>query len=389
MATTSNALAGHHGLRLGRLHKDQTASLLSLRHDRKASFPGSGKMQASSSRCLRLVATATVQQSQASSAQSPASLAVKEDAPINFDDLGFGLVETDYMYVAKCVRGEEWQQGELRPYGNLEISPAAGVLNYGQGVFEGMKAYRTADGRVLLFRPRENALRMQESADRLSMPGPPVEQFVQAVKDTVLANLRWVSEGEGGGLGRAETTAGRESVWYAGRHTDGLSVGVLGVITDAGERGSTQHARPPVEQFVQAVKDTVLANLRWVSEGEVEIGCRGIGKDQGRMQESADRLSMPGPPVKQFVQAVKGTVLANLRWLSERGLGRAGEAAGGENAWYAGGHTDRCVCPPLPVGQFVQAVDDTVLGNLRWVAKKRGATEKRESIRSMGHAGEH
>ncbi|GJP34652.1 hypothetical protein CLOM_g19067 [Closterium sp. NIES-68] len=192
MATASNALSGHHGLRLGRLQKDQKASLLSLRHDRKASFSGSGKMQASSSRSLRLVATATVPQSQATSLQSPSALAINEDAPINFDDLGFGLVETDYMFVAKCARGEEWEAGELRPYGNLEMSPAAGVLNYGQGVFEGMKAYRTADGRVLLFRPRANAKRMQESADRLSMPAPPVEQFVKAVEDTVLANLRWV-----------------------------------------------------------------------------------------------------------------------------------------------------------------------------------------------------
>jgi branched-subunit amino acid aminotransferase/4-amino-4-deoxychorismate lyase len=61
-----------------------------------------------------------------------------------------------------------------------------------QGIFEGLKAYRTEDGRILLFRPEENALRMKVGADRLCMPSPSVEQFVDAVKQTVIANKRWV-----------------------------------------------------------------------------------------------------------------------------------------------------------------------------------------------------
>jgi hypothetical protein len=61
-----------------------------------------------------------------------------------------------------------------------------------QGIFEGLKAYRTEDGRILLFRPEENALRMKIGADRLCMPPPSVEQFVDAVKQTVIANKRWV-----------------------------------------------------------------------------------------------------------------------------------------------------------------------------------------------------
>lgn len=144
------------------------------------------------SRSLRLVARAAIQQSEAATRQSGASLALSAAPSIDWEDLGFGLVDTDFMFVAKCERGEEFEQGGLRPFGNLEMSPSAGVLNYGQGVFEGMKAYRTSDGRILLFRPSANALRMQESADRLSMPAPRAEQFVTAVEETVLANQRWI-----------------------------------------------------------------------------------------------------------------------------------------------------------------------------------------------------
>eukprot|EP00475_Leptophrys_vorax_P038623 TRINITY_DN68475_c0_g1_i1.p3 TRINITY_DN68475_c0_g1~~TRINITY_DN68475_c0_g1_i1.p3 ORF type:complete len:416 (+),score=1.00 TRINITY_DN68475_c0_g1_i1:223-1470(+) len=168
------------------------APLSSLRKDRLTPLRLSTAKQTQASRSLRMVATATVQQSEPATRQSGASLAVKEPAPLDFDDLGFGLVNTDFMFVAKCTRGEEWEAGGLRPFGNLEMSPSAGVLNYGQGVFEGMKAYRTSDGRILLFRPSANAQRMGESADRLSMPAPPVDMFVQAVIDTVLANQRWI-----------------------------------------------------------------------------------------------------------------------------------------------------------------------------------------------------
>ncbi|MDG1546717.1 MAG: branched-chain amino acid aminotransferase, partial [Candidatus Poseidoniaceae archaeon] len=72
------------------------------------------------------------------------------------------------------------------------ISPAAGVLNYGQGLFEGMKAYRTTDGKVVFFRPEENARRMQRGADRLKMPPVPESVFVDAVEQVVAANLSWI-----------------------------------------------------------------------------------------------------------------------------------------------------------------------------------------------------
>lgn len=113
-------------------------------------------------------------------------------ADIDWDNLGFGIVPTDYMYIMKCARGGSFSEGELRRYGNIEMSPSAGVLNYGQGLFEGLKAYRTQDGNIVLFRPTENALRMRAGAERMCMPAPTVEQFVDAVKETVFANERWI-----------------------------------------------------------------------------------------------------------------------------------------------------------------------------------------------------
>ncbi|KAF3576090.1 hypothetical protein DY000_02029612 [Brassica cretica] len=96
------------------------------------------------------------------------------------------------MYVAKCRQGESFTEGKIVPYGDISISPCSPILNYGQGLFEGLKAYRTEDDRILIFRPHENALRMQDGAERLCMASPSVEFFVEAVKQTVIANKKWV-----------------------------------------------------------------------------------------------------------------------------------------------------------------------------------------------------
>ncbi|KAG9440678.1 hypothetical protein H6P81_020843 [Aristolochia fimbriata] len=115
-----------------------------------------------------------------------------QPANVNWDELGFGICPTDYMYMMRASKNGEFVNGELNRFGNIELSPSSGVLNYGQGLFEGLKAYRKPDGGLLLFRPEQNALRMQMGAERLCMPSPSVDQFVSAVKKTVLANKRWV-----------------------------------------------------------------------------------------------------------------------------------------------------------------------------------------------------
>jgi branched-chain amino acid aminotransferase len=118
---------------------------------------------------------------------------LEESGPeIDWDSLTFSFTETDRMYIAYCKQGEEWQPGSMQDFQNLSISPAAGVINYGQGLFEGMKAQHAADGSIVLFRPQDNARRSREGARRLGMPPVPEKMFLDAIKKTVSENSRWV-----------------------------------------------------------------------------------------------------------------------------------------------------------------------------------------------------
>ncbi|KAI5598045.1 hypothetical protein BDE02_02G105400 [Populus trichocarpa] len=121
----------------------------------------------------------------------PNSYSEDEYAKVDWDNLRFGITPADYMYTMKCSSDGKFEQGQLAPYGNVELSPSAAVLNYGQGLYEGTKAYRTEDGRLLLFRLDQNATRMKMGADRLCMACPSIYQIIDAVKQTALANKRW------------------------------------------------------------------------------------------------------------------------------------------------------------------------------------------------------
>jgi branched-chain amino acid aminotransferase len=118
----------------------------------------------------------------------------------DWDALAFSFTPTDTMYVTKAKTGEPWKTGSLMPYGDISISPAAGVLNYGQGIFEGIKAQRTAEGKIVLFRPDCNAARCASGARRMGMPEVPEEIFVAAIQDVVRANARWVPPSGRGAL---------------------------------------------------------------------------------------------------------------------------------------------------------------------------------------------
>jgi len=111
---------------------------------------------------------------------------------INWETLGFALIPTREMFVSVYRSGGDWDGGEFRPFGNISISPAAGVLNYGQGLFEGLKCQRTKDGRLLLFRPVDNGRRLAAGARRLCMPEFPPERFVEAIRETVRRNADYV-----------------------------------------------------------------------------------------------------------------------------------------------------------------------------------------------------
>ena len=110
----------------------------------------------------------------------------------DFNNLGFGKYFADYMFMVDYTVGKGWHDAQICPYQALPFEPAQVVLHYAQETFEGLKAYKTKDGRILLFRPDMNAKRMINSNERLCMPSLSVEDFVEAVKQTVLANEDWI-----------------------------------------------------------------------------------------------------------------------------------------------------------------------------------------------------
>ena len=116
------------------------------------------------------------------------------------DALGFGQYFTDHMFVMDYTLGVGWHSARIEPFHNLSLSPAAMVFHYAQESFEGLKAYRAADGRILLFRPKENALRFARTNARMCIPQIPAEDFVQAVKALVALEADWVPAAPGASL---------------------------------------------------------------------------------------------------------------------------------------------------------------------------------------------
>ena len=110
---------------------------------------------------------------------------------IDWENLGFGYVQTEKRYVSNFKDGK-WDDGVLTEDANIVLNECAGVLQYAQTVFEGMKAYTTEDGRIVVFRPDLNAKRMVDSAKRLEMPPFPEERFVDAIEKVVKANVEYV-----------------------------------------------------------------------------------------------------------------------------------------------------------------------------------------------------
>ena len=120
--------------------------------------------------------------------------------PTDETKLGFGKKFSDHMFVMDYTEGEGWHDARIVPYGPFELDPATVVFHYAQEIFEGMKAYRTADDTVQLFRPDCNAKRFQDSADRLCIPKIPVEDYIQAVEALVDVDRDWVPHTDGASL---------------------------------------------------------------------------------------------------------------------------------------------------------------------------------------------
>ncbi|MCF8710238.1 branched-chain amino acid aminotransferase [Rhizorhapis sp. SPR117] len=110
---------------------------------------------------------------------------------------GFGRVFTDHMVTIRWTPEKGWHAGQVAARAPFQIDPANAVLHYAQEIFEGMKAYRTQDGTITLFRPQENARRFAQSAERMAMPPLPEDLFLQAVEALVRIDSDWIPEGDG------------------------------------------------------------------------------------------------------------------------------------------------------------------------------------------------
>ena len=118
---------------------------------------------------------------------------------IDFDNLNFGTVFTDHMFVCSYRNGK-WIDPEIKPYQPISISPSARALHYGQACFEGMKAFKDDLGKVWLFRPKDNHHRMVKSSERLAMPAFKEKLFIEAITNLINLDKDWVKTGIGNSL---------------------------------------------------------------------------------------------------------------------------------------------------------------------------------------------
>lgn len=116
------------------------------------------------------------------------------------DKLGFGTIFTDHMFVMDYEKGKGWHNQRIEPYGPFSLAPSNMTLHYGQAIFEGMKAYKTIDGKVKIFRPRDYLSRMNRSAERLCIPFIDVDYVLEALRKLVSIEKDWVPASEGTSL---------------------------------------------------------------------------------------------------------------------------------------------------------------------------------------------
>ena len=114
--------------------------------------------------------------------------------------LGFGKIFTDHMFIMDYSRDAGWHDARIVPFGRVELHPASTVLHYGSEIFEGLKAYRRADGKVQMFRPIENIRRMNRSADRLCLPQIPEDIALEVLETFVKLEQDWTPSAEGTSL---------------------------------------------------------------------------------------------------------------------------------------------------------------------------------------------
>lgn len=120
-------------------------------------------------------------------------------ATTDFEKLVFGKTFTDHMLECTWVDGK-WGNVEIKPYGPIQVDPSCKVFHYGQAIFEGMKAFKDDNDDVFLFRPEDNWIRFNKSAERLAMPEVPEDVFMEGLKQLVQLDKDWIQKGDGASL---------------------------------------------------------------------------------------------------------------------------------------------------------------------------------------------
>lgn len=130
------------------------------------------------------------------SVQKVAKSRIKE---VDFNNIPFGRVYSDHMFIADYKNGE-WTDLRIQPYENLSLAPASSVIHYGQSIFEGLKAYKTKSGETAIFRPTANAARLNKSAERMCIPEVPEDLFMHALKELLKLDSAWIPDKPGNSL---------------------------------------------------------------------------------------------------------------------------------------------------------------------------------------------
>jgi len=249
-------------------------------------------------------------------------------------DPGFGRYFSDHMVTIAWTGGRGWHDAQLVPYGPLELDPATMALHYGQEIFEGLKAYRRADGSIATFRPRMNAARFQRSARRLAMPELPEDLFLAAIEALVRADQAWVP-------------ADQEHSLYLRPFMISTEVG-LGV-KPASSYLFLLIASPAGAYFRGGVKPVSV----WLSEEYVRAAPGGTGEAKCAGNYAASLIAQ-AQATEQGCDQVVWLDAVERRWVEEMG---------GMNLYFVYGHGDdaRLVTPSLTGALLPGVTRDSLL----------------------------
>jgi branched-chain amino acid aminotransferase len=183
------------------------------------------------------------------------SLSPEEQSPLFADptQLGFGKVFTDRMFTLTYSKGQGWHDAKIGKRRPIPLDPASSVLHYSQEIFEGLKAYVSEDGRILLFRPEQNARRMARSAERMCMPPVAEEDFLQALEQLVVTEKRWIPRAPETSLYIRPTMISTEGALGVHPSTDYLFYVILSPVAAYFKEGFNPVSLYVEDEYVRAV----------------------------------------------------------------------------------------------------------------------------------------